>query len=115
MDNFLNFWFRFIYKYQSAVEIGNFEYLRTIVERDYPTYSGKILERYFTEKFAAQHLYSAIGTYWEKGNQNEIDIIAVNDLEKAVLVAEVKRKKENISIAIVTMAIRLILSGLNGL
>ena len=56
------------------------------------------MERYFTEKFAAQHLYSAIGTYWEKGNQNEIDIIAVNDLEKAVLVAEVKRKKENISI-----------------
>lgn len=98
VDNFLNFWFRFIYKYQSAVEIGNFEYLRTIVERDYPTYSGKILERYFTEKFATQHLYSAIGTYWEKGNQNEIDIIAVNDFEKTVLVAEVKRKKENISI-----------------
>jgi len=97
VDNFLNFWFRFIYKYQSAVEIGNFEYLRTIVERDYPTYSGKILERYFTEKFATQNLYSAIGTYWEKGNQNEIDIVAVNDFEKIVLVAEVKRKKENIS------------------
>ena len=26
-DNFLNFWFRFIYKYRSAVEIGNMEYL----------------------------------------------------------------------------------------
>ena len=52
MANFLNFLFHFIYKYQSAVEIGNFEYLRTIVDRDYPTYSGKILERYFTEKFA---------------------------------------------------------------
>lgn len=100
VDNFLNFWFRFIYKYQSAVEIGNFEYLRNIVERDYPTYSGKILERYFTEKFATQHLYSAIGTYWEKGNQNEIDIIAVNDFEKTVLIAEVKRKKENISISL---------------
>jgi len=98
VDNFLNFWFRFIYKYQSAVEIGNFEYLRAIVERDYPTYSGKILERYFTEKFATQNLYSAIGTYWEKGNQNEIDIVAVNDFEKTVMVAEVKRKKENISI-----------------
>jgi hypothetical protein len=98
VDNFLNFWFRFIYKYQSAVEIGNFEYLRSIVERDYPTYSRKILERYFTEKFATQNQYSAIGTYWEKGNQNEIDIVAVNDFEKTVLVVEVKRKKENISI-----------------
>jgi uncharacterized protein len=98
VDNFLNFWFRFIYKYRSAVEIGNFKYLRTIVERDYPTYSGKILERYFTEKLATLQLYSAIGSYWEKGYQNEIDIVAVNDLEKSVLFAEVKRKKENINL-----------------
>ena len=114
VDNFLNFWFRFIYKYQSAVEIGNFEYLRTIVERDYPTYSGKILERYFTEKFATQHLYSAIGTYWEKGNQNEIDIVAVNDLEKTVLVAEVKRKKENVSIPLLQEKGKSLISQLEG-
>ena len=98
VDNFLNFWFRFIYKYQSAVEIGNFEYLHTIVERDFPVYSGRILERYFTEKLSSLQMYSAIGTYWEKGNQNEIDIVAVNEMDKTVLYAEVKRSKENISI-----------------
>lgn len=97
VDNFLNFWFRFIYKYQSAVEIGNFGYLRGIVERDYPTYSGKILERYFREKLVNLRRYSAIGTWWEKGHQNEIDIVAVDDLNKRVLFAEVKRHKENIS------------------
>lgn len=106
VDNFLNFWFRFIYKYQSAVEIGNFEYLRNIVERDYPTYTGKILERYFTEKLAAQRLYSAIGTYWEKGNQNEIDIIAVNDYEKTILAAEVKHKEENISLPMLQQKVK---------
>ncbi|MEI6141099.1 MAG: ATP-binding protein [Mariniphaga sp.] len=100
VDNFLSFWFRFIYKYQSAVEIGNFKYLRTIIDRDYPTYSGRILERYFTGKLTELQQYSAIGTYWEKGNQNEIDIVAVNDLEKTVLFAEVKRKSENISIPV---------------
>ncbi len=42
--------------------------------------------------------YSSIGTWWERGNQNEIDIVAVNDLEKKVLFAEVKRKKEIIRI-----------------
>ncbi len=97
VDNFLNFWFRFIYKYQSAVEIGNFGYLRTIVERDYPTYSGKILERYFREKLVTLQQYSAIGTWWEKGNQNELDIVAVDELNKTVLFAEIKRRKENIS------------------
>jgi AAA+ ATPase superfamily predicted ATPase len=114
VDNFLNFWFRFIYKYQSAVEIGNFEYLRTIVERDYPTYSGKVLERYFTEKLASSKRYSAIGTYWEKGNLNEIDIVAVNDLEKRVLFVEVKRKKENISITLLQDKAKSLLAQLKG-
>lgn len=97
-DNFLNFWFRFIYKYRSAVEIGNLDYIKEIVKRDYTMYSGRILEKYFTEKMIFENLYSAIGTYWEKGNQNEIDIVAVNDLDKAVVFVEVKRKKENINI-----------------
>jgi AAA+ ATPase superfamily predicted ATPase len=114
VDNFLNFWFRFIYKYQSAVEIGNFEYLRTIVERDYSTYSGKMLERYFTEKLTAIKNYSAIGTYWEKGNQNEIDIVALNDLEKTVLFVEVKRKKENISIPVLQEKAKNVLEQLKG-
>ena len=100
VDNFLNFWFRFIYKYQSAVEIGNYGYLHSIVERDYSTYSGKILERYFTEKLVTLQQYSAIGTWWEKGNRNELDIVAVDELNRTVLFAEVKRKKENISISV---------------
>jgi AAA+ ATPase superfamily predicted ATPase len=92
-DNFLNFWFRFIYKYASAVEIGNYEYVREIVERDYKTYSGLILEKYFTQKLIESKQYSAIGNYWESGNSNEIDIIAVNDLKKEISFFEVKRQK----------------------
>lgn len=97
-DNFLNFWFRFIYKYRSTVEIGNLNYLKEIVKRDYQTYSGRILEKYFIEKMTEEGNFSAIGTYWEKSNQNEIDIVAVNDLEKSIIFAEVKRKNDNISI-----------------
>lgn len=98
-DNFLNFWFRFIYKYRSAVEIGSLDYLKEIIKRDYTTYSGRILEKYFTEKMISEKTYSAIGTYWEKSNQNEIDIVAVDELNKSVTFAEVKRKKDNISIS----------------
>jgi AAA+ ATPase superfamily predicted ATPase len=99
-DNFLNFWFRFIYKYRSVVEIGNFDYLKEIIKRDYATYSGRILEQFFIRKMMEQGDFSAIGTYWEKGNHNEIDIVGVNDLKQSILFAEVKRKKENISIPI---------------
>ena len=97
-DNFLKFWFRFIYKYHSAVEAGNLDYLKTIVQRDYTVFSGKILEKYFIAQLKTQKKYNSIGTYWERGNQNEIDIVAVDDLNKTVLFAEVKRNAHNISI-----------------
>ncbi|HEX5552624.1 MAG TPA: DUF234 domain-containing protein [Chitinophagaceae bacterium] len=97
-DNFMNFWFRFIYKYRSTVEIGNLTYLKEIIKRDYPTYSGRILEKFFIEKMIEEGNFSTIGTYWEKGNQNEIDIVAINELEKSVIFGEAKRKKGNIRI-----------------
>lgn len=97
-DNFLKFWFRFIYKYRSAVEIGNLEYIKEIIKRDYTTYSGKILEQYFTEKLINTKQYNKIGSYWERNNQNEIDIVAMNEVEKRVLFAEVKRNQDKINI-----------------
>jgi len=98
VDNFLHFWFRFIYKYKSAIEIENFDYVKEIVKRDYSTYSGKFLEKIFIEKLKETKEFSNIGTYWERGNQNEIDIVAVNDLKKYILIAEVKRDKKRIDI-----------------
>lgn len=98
-DNFLRFWFRFIYKHQSALEAKNFEYLKTVVMRDYQTFSGKTLENYFVEKLKLEKEYNVIGNYWERKNLNEIDIVAVNELKKIVLFAEVKRNKENINLS----------------
>ena len=96
-DNFLNFWFRFIYKYRGAIETGKLSYVKNIVERDYTMYSGTILEKYFSEKMIAGENFSAIGTYWEKSNQNEIDIVAVNDYEKRLILVEVKRQADKIN------------------
>ncbi len=97
-DNFLNFWFRFIYKYSSAIEIGNFEYVKEIVERDYKMYSGLVLEKYFTAQLMESKEFSDIGSYWEKGNSNEIDIVALNEREKKLLIVEVKRNKGKVDI-----------------
>jgi AAA+ ATPase superfamily predicted ATPase len=96
-DNFLNFWFRFIYKNRGTVEIGNFAYLRTLVERDLPTYSGRFLEKYFTEQMAQSGAWSQVGSYWDKGFKNQIDIVAVNDLHKKISFIEVKRNPEQYS------------------
>jgi AAA+ ATPase superfamily predicted ATPase len=100
VDNFLNFWFRFIYKYASAIEIGNYDYVREIVERDYKTYSSLILEKYFTQQLIESKQFSMIGNYWESGNANEIDIVAVNDLKKQISFFEVKRQKTKIDLTV---------------
>lgn len=99
-DNFLNFWFRFIYKYRSAVEIENFSYLKEIIKRDFDTFSGHFLEKYFTEKLALSKKYNLIGNYWEKGNLNEIDIVAMNKSTKNILFAEVKLNKVKASLPV---------------
>jgi len=97
-DNFLNFWFRFIYKNRTAVEIGNFDYLLEIVRRDFNTFSGRFLEKYFVQKLANNREFSQIGSYWEKGNKNEIDIVAINKIKQYAVIVEVKLNKDKINI-----------------
>ncbi|MDE6409883.1 MAG: ATP-binding protein [Muribaculaceae bacterium] len=97
-DNFLNFWFRFIYKYRSAVEIGNLDYLREKVNKDYSTFSGSILERFFRQKYRETGLYNIVTNYWEKDGRNEIDLVAVNEVEKEIVIGEVKRNPKRIDL-----------------
>jgi len=97
-DNFLNFWFRFIYKNRSAIEIGNYEYVKAIVKRDFDTFSGYMLERYFRQQFEESGNYSMVGNYWEKRNLNEIDLVAINELERKIILAEVKLNKKKIDL-----------------
>ena len=89
-DNFLNFWFRFIYRHTSAIESENFVYVKRVLDRDLSSFIGLILERLFQNLLSRTGEYNVIGNCWERGNKNEIDIVAVNDFDKTVLVAEVK-------------------------
>lgn len=96
-DHFLKFWFRFIHRNWSAVETGNFSYIIQIIQRDFQTYCGPILEQFFHDLFAASGEYNRIGAYWEKKNLNEIDLVAINDVNKIVVMAEIKLNKERIN------------------
>lgn len=113
-DNFLNFWFRFIQKHRSAVELENFGYIKEIVERDFSTFSGPYLEKIFQEILMATGDYNKIGNYWEKGNLNEIDIVAVNDVRKKILIAEVKLNSEKINIEALKQKAVKLLKGYKG-
>lgn len=93
-DNFIHFWFNYFDRNRSLIEIKNFVGLRKLIKADYPTYSGKI-PTIFQTKYAESYEFRLIGSWWEpKGNQNEIDIVAIYLDNKSAIVAEVKRQKE---------------------
>lgn len=102
-DNFLNFWFRFIYRYRSAVEVGNLEWIKDKVMADYETYSGLVLERYFRQLYAETGRYNLVTNYWKKKDgKDEIDIIAVNEADKELVIGEIKRNPGKIDLTELT-------------
>ncbi|MDO4937144.1 MAG: DUF234 domain-containing protein, partial [Sutterellaceae bacterium] len=93
------FWFRFVYKYSYMLEIENYESLKAIIGRDYETFSGLMLERYFKRVLMEQQAFTRIGGWWDRKGENEIDIVAENELDETATFFEVKRKAENIDMA----------------
>ena len=98
-DNFIIFWFRFIFKYNHMLEIDAFDALRQIIERDYETFSGKRLEQYFKEKLAEEQQFTCIDCWWSRNGEEEIDIIAFNELTKRAVFYEVKRQAKELNLA----------------
>lgn len=93
-DPFLKFWFKFIHSNISAVEMGNYDYIKEHIERDFKTFSGWELESLFKAILAESKRFNKIGSFWNAKGTNEIDIVAINELKKTVLIAEVKRNQD---------------------
>lgn len=99
-DNYLRFWFRFIFPNQSLIEMGKYDLLREYIDQNYEQYSGLLLEKYFRAKMAEEERVTNIGSYWDNKGENEIDLIALNDLDKTAIIAEVKRNPKKIDMTV---------------
>jgi uncharacterized protein len=93
-DCFLRFWFRFVLPNQALVEMGRNELLLELIEKDYNNYTGCVLEQYFRQKMSEEERVTQVGYYWDRKGLNEIDLIALNDLDHTAIVAEVKRNRD---------------------
>ena len=99
-DNFLRVWFRYIYKYSYMLEVGANGKLKALMEKDYTTYSGRVLERYFRAVMIESEEFTRIASWWDRKGENEIGIIAADELERKVTFYEVKRQAKDINIGI---------------
>ena len=97
-DCFFRFWFRFVYGYQGMIELNRIRELREIVLRDFETFSGYALERYFRWKFIEDTGYTAIGAWWDRRGENEIDLVC-EDADGSLDFYEIKREADRISLS----------------
>lgn len=100
-DNFFRFWFRYMYRYASLIELQNMQALEKIMTEDYTTFSGIALERWFRQRLMESFRYRRMGGWWKSGGRNskgnpddfEIDIVA-ETIDGEVEAYEVKRNAQ---------------------
>lgn len=99
-DNFFRFWFRYIYKYSSLVELQNMPELNKRISEDYTTFSGLALERWFRQRMIESCHYQIVSNWWKantkgKDQQDEFEIdIVTEDTAGNVAAYEVKRNAD---------------------
>jgi len=89
-DEFFRFWFRFVLKYQHLMAQKQYATVQAVVDRDFDTFAGRSLERYFRQKFLEEGVYTKIGGWWDRKGENEIDLVCENELTGALDFYEVK-------------------------
>lgn len=90
-DNFFDFWFNFVDKNRTLIE--NRDY--TLQKDRLNKFFGKRFEMFIRNNFNKFFKnYNKVSNYWDK--ESEIDIVALNDVDKSLIIGECKWE-ENVS------------------
>lgn len=91
-DNFYNFWFRYVFPNRVLLERNEVDKVYNLIMKDFNSYVGKTFEDIVIQIFPRLKImdYDRVGRWWHK--DKEIDIVAINDKERKILLGEVKWK-----------------------
>ncbi len=94
-DHYFRFWFRYVFPYQSYLEIQEKDYVLSIIKEDFSNFTGAVYEKVCLENIPILIKEEKLpftpekwGRWWMKNE--EIDIIAINDRTREILFAECK-------------------------
>lgn len=99
-DNFLRFWFRYVYPYKGELELDNMQISLDELDKDfkekfvafaYEDICKEIFARLCSDK-AIEFTPSKIGSYWlnDKSGNTQIDVMAVDTVNKRLFAGECK-------------------------
>lgn len=67
------------------------------MSQGYEQFSGRTLEQFFQSLAIESGRYTIVGNWWDRKGENEIDMIALNEMDHTGIVAEIKRNPQKIS------------------
>ncbi|MCQ2250159.1 MAG: DUF234 domain-containing protein [Bacteroidales bacterium] len=53
-----------------------------------------MLEQYFRQKYSEEEPVTAVGSYWDRKGECEIDLVAINGIDHTATIAGVKRNPD---------------------
>ena len=105
-DPLMRFWFRYIFRNQSLIEMGETERLNSKIMQDFPTLMGHAFENLARTLFMARNdgsivpfIFDKIGGYWNRTGSVEIDIVALDDAGGNILFGECKLNGNRFTVA----------------
>ena len=96
-DNFFRFWFRYIFPNKSQLETDK-KLLLDKIEDTLDQYVSFIFEDVCREYVNIDHTGYEVGRWWFR--EDEIDIVALNEREKKILLAECKWSKNPVDVSL---------------
>lgn len=91
-DPYFRFWLQFIspVQMQALAEAGMWTRMIQLVEKALPTFLGRSLEQWFVRQTLETGQWDLVGGWWDRKGQNEIDLVAINQETRKILIGEVK-------------------------
>lgn len=108
-DNFINFWFKYVYPFKGELEFGNQEIVINRLEQNFvESFVSFVYEDICRDIFLQickdgrlDFVPSKIGSYWNMNNSIEVDVVAIDNTNKKIFLAECKYyKNKEIDISI---------------
>ena len=99
-DNYISFWFKFVYPYKSFIESGNADHVMEKIRQSFvQNHVSYVYEDICREKMQMMNMqgdlpfhFSKLGRYWDKNT--EIDIVALDTDPNRIIFGECKYRKE---------------------
>ena len=89
-DQFIRFWFRYIFPNMDHIETENYNKLLEIIREDFPVFVSKEFEHIIRNILKSK--YPKVGSWWNRRGE-EIDVVALDNEQNKLLVCEIKWRK----------------------